>query len=157
MTDTESAEPRYLGEVMGTAVRYPFESEDISFIAFIKHSDILANAKFEQKKYAKFEVQIDNQIFRQTQHWGNKQDLFLQKLSYEYQKLKEAYIESQQDIKDQLSGKKPLSPQNQQLKDQIYEKIAEKNDKNKAKYNRLGIIFALVFVLVICIGLLRNA
>lgn len=158
MTEAENKEPRYFGEVIGVSIRYPFESEDISLAAFIKHSDILLNAKFEQKKYAKFEEQIDKQIFQQTQHWGNKQDLFLKKLSYEHQKLKEAYLKSQEDIDDQLSGRKPLSPQNQQLKDQIYEKFAEKNDKNKSKYKRLDIIFVLAwFVIVICIGLLKKA
>lgn len=148
MTETEDVELLYLGKVIGMPVHYPFDQEEIDFIAYKKLSDILSNSSFDQEKFESSEKQIEVHILQNIQHWGNKQDLFLKKLSEAYQKEKEAHLKSRQDIDDQLSGRKPMSPHNQKLMDQI----AERRKINQAKIERIiSILSLIVFVLVICI------
>lgn len=145
MTDTEYVELRYLGKVIGMPVHYPFDQEEIDFIAYKKLTDILNNSSFDREKFERYEKQIEVHILQNIQHWDNKQDLFLKKLSDAYQKEKEAHLKSRQDIDDQLSGRKPMSPQNQQLMDEI----TEKRKIMQAKYERLGDIFGVILLAII--------
>lgn len=146
MTEAEKIEPRYLGKVIGMPVHYPFDAEEIEFIAYKKLSDILTYSQYGRNDFEKFERQIEVHILQNTQHWGNKQDLFLTKLSYEYQKEKEGHFKSLQDIDDQLSGRKPMSPQNQKLMDEI----AERRKINQAKIeSMISILSVIIFVLII--------